>query len=719
MAANNIISLTVKSTSTAIKLNEGDIILLVGVSSNADSAVRYVSDNRTVKEVVFDETPTAIKALAPSLMDVTDTKSGSTITINASRVRFAIANAAGGCNVTLNEEGASWNRFAVDETVTAIQTAVNAASAGEFVETTGNQTIAGTKTFSSPILATPAVGLTAFATGGQASATALTASYNEVSTCATAGDSVKLPTAVAGYAITVKNNGAAALDIFPNTSDSIDGLAADLAVRIQPNSTATFRSNNATVWESTVDDSLTLNAPTTVSGQLEIKAADSAGNTVTTITNASQAAARTYTIPDAGASANFVMSEGAATINGSKTFGSPVIYNNATGITAFATGGQASATALTAENNNVTTVATAGDSVKLPAAAAGLKITVKNSGAAALDIFPASSDSIDALAADLAVRIQPGSVATFSAIDATVWESSVDASVTLVAPTTNTGQLEIKAADSAGNTVTTITNASQAAARTYTIPDAGASANFVMSEGAASINGAKTFSTAVTVPDGVVGTPGVKTTTTGHGIYEVSTTQMGLSVAGALATVADTSGLMSDSLRARVEPGTAGTNVTASTYGDGRNFTTVLTLASVSYTIAAGAAEGVSSLVYTFPAGAHLHEVSRMSVAATGGGTVDADTPDVGIGSAAATGAISVLSGTPTFEDYITGQTATDCSGTATVAMTAATAGYGTGISLNAAGDAKTVYLNFADTWAGADTFTVSGTITLKWTVMS
>lgn len=184
------------------------------------------------------------------------------------------------------------------------------------------------------------------------------------------------------------------------------------------------------------------------------------------------------------------------TITATTTYGEPINYDNATAITAFATGGQASATALTAEINNVTVCATAGDSVKLPAAVAGKHIYVKNSGAAALDIFPASADSIDALAINLAVRIQPGSAINFYAKDAIVWESDRDQSLTLVAPTTNTGQLEIKAADSAGNFVTTIVNASQAASRTYTIPDAGANASFVQTEGSQTINGVKTFGSA-------------------------------------------------------------------------------------------------------------------------------------------------------------------------------------------------------------------------------
>ncbi|MFZ2956972.1 MAG: hypothetical protein WA705_08795, partial [Candidatus Ozemobacteraceae bacterium] len=62
--------------------------------------------------------------------------------------------------------------------------------------------------------------------------------------------------------------------------------------------------------------------PTTASkGKVSLTAADSAGDTATTIVNASQAGARTYTIPDAGASASFAMTEGAQTLNGVKTFG--------------------------------------------------------------------------------------------------------------------------------------------------------------------------------------------------------------------------------------------------------------------------------------------------------------------------------------------------------------------------------------------------------------
>ena len=188
-----------------------------------------------------------------------------------------------------------------------------------------------------------------------------------------------------------------------------------------------------------------------------------------------------------------------------------------TGITAGTTQTQAGATLLTGRYNNVTTVGTAGDGVRLPTAAAGLSVTIRNSAASnTLKAYPFSGDSINALAVNLSVDIPALSETTFTAINTTVWYSEPTA-LYLSAPTTLTGGLQLKAAASAGNTTTLITNASQAAARTYTIPDAGASANFVLSEGAATVNGVKTFGSAPVFPAAGI-TIGTKTFRPGGGM---------------------------------------------------------------------------------------------------------------------------------------------------------------------------------------------------------
>lgn len=93
-------------------------------------------------------------------------------------------------------------------------------------------------------------------------------------------------------------------------------------------------------------------------------------------------------------------------------------------ITAFATGGQASATALTTPINRVTTCATIGDSVKLPASTAGAIYIVTNSGAAGLDIFPATGDIINTLSANVAIRIATGTTVVFTCPVAGTWFAS-------------------------------------------------------------------------------------------------------------------------------------------------------------------------------------------------------------------------------------------------------------------------------------------------------
>jgi hypothetical protein len=348
-----------------------------------------------------------------------------------------------------------------------------------FLLTKGAQTVDGVQTYTAPQVIDTNTTITAFATGGQGSATALTGEYNEVTTCASAYDSVKLLAAVAGQVQTVKNSGAAILSVFPNTDDTINALAANLSIDIPVGGEMTFRATGVTAWETI--EAINLSAPTTQTGNLVIKASDNAANHEVSITNASHGQATAISIPDGGqATANFLLSEGNQTIAGVQTYSLPNVYDVNTTITAFAGGGQGSATALTGEYNNVTTVASAYDSVALPTAVLGQKITVKNSGAAILSVFPAASDSINALAINLSVDIPVSGEVVFTAISDTVWETVETLYVS--SPTTQTGGLAIKATASAGNFDTTITNASQAAARTYTIPDAGASAEFVMNQ---------------------------------------------------------------------------------------------------------------------------------------------------------------------------------------------------------------------------------------------
>lgn len=120
----------------------------------------------------------------------------------------------------------------------------------------------------------------------------------------------------------------------------------------------------------------------------------------------------------------------AQAIKGVKTFVDDVIVqgfllrSNATGITAFAGGGQASAAQLLKEFNRVTTVASDNDSVKLPSGKAGMSVIVVNDGAKNLAIFPKNGEQIDSFPVNGELTLPPSTkTAHFVCVVDQVWRS--------------------------------------------------------------------------------------------------------------------------------------------------------------------------------------------------------------------------------------------------------------------------------------------------------
>ena len=101
--------------------------------------------------------------------------------------------------------------------------------------------------------------------------------------------------------------------------------------------------------------------------------------------------------------------------------------------------------------------------------------------AAATDEFV----TVQAASATTAKKISLAEIRSFAAAAANATDidagaSGTAGSVDIFPATASKGKIALTAADSAGDTTTTLVNASQAAARTYTIPDAGANANFAL-----------------------------------------------------------------------------------------------------------------------------------------------------------------------------------------------------------------------------------------------
>lgn len=83
------------------------------------------------------------------------------------------------------------------------------------------------------------------------------------------------------------------------------------------------------------------------------------------------------------------------------------------GIVAHAGGGKASATALTAAINEVATVATAADSVKLKPALAGARQSVINSSANAMQVFGQGTDTVNGVATGTGISVAAGATLHF------------------------------------------------------------------------------------------------------------------------------------------------------------------------------------------------------------------------------------------------------------------------------------------------------------------
>jgi hypothetical protein len=103
------------------------------------------------------------------------------------------------------------------------------------------QRFRGNYSFDGAPKAHPLAGLTAFAGGGQTGALQLTGDMAEVTTVATAADSVKLPPALAGRTYYLVNAAASnSMQVFGNGTDTINGVATATGVAQAAGKSATY-----------------------------------------------------------------------------------------------------------------------------------------------------------------------------------------------------------------------------------------------------------------------------------------------------------------------------------------------------------------------------------------------------------------------------------------------------------------------------------------------
>jgi hypothetical protein len=234
---------------------------------------------------------------------------------------------------------------------------------------TGQDNFPGNVSIGGFLLESAMGAIVAGTTRTQAGATQLTAEVNRVDTStapsagSVRGDGVKLPASAAGLTIEVHNNTANPIQVYGLGSDTINGVVATTGMTMPPNCVETFVCGVAGAWA--------VDAGIGFSGSLATELAND-------------------------------------------------------NITAFATGGQASATPLAAVINRVVTVVNANDSVQLPPSAPGLDIYVINHSTSGLpmQVFGAGSDTIDDVAATTGVSQMSGSLVLYACTTAGKWYSN-------------------------------------------------------------------------------------------------------------------------------------------------------------------------------------------------------------------------------------------------------------------------------------------------------
>lgn len=153
--------------------------------------------------------------------------------------------------------------------------------------------------------------------------------------------------------------------------------------------------------------------------------------------------------------------------------------------------------------------------------------------------------------------------------------------------------------------------------------------------------------------------------------------------------------------------------ITEKTWGGDNRYFTEINIDDLSLIVTTNASKADGKLIYTLPAGNIIIKSAAMKIGIVGTGSANAaDTPDLGIGTVVATGAVAVLSGTGTFENIMTGQTVSACDGTAVLNSVDT-------ILAIASSAAHTIYLNIADGWAGVDAgMLASGRVVIEWCFM-
>lgn len=204
---------------------------IVGTAS-ANQGVVLPDVSTGLKCVVYNSTSATIKIYPAAGESIDDESANVAITLRPNKGREYI-----GVSAT------QWN--SVDENPEVLDITGDATIGGSST-VAGTFTVTGNATLNG-LIAHGVTASVAAAGSDQSGATALTETLNVI-TSGTGG--VKLPTAVSGRTVTVFNTLSVDLNLYPDTSDNINGAADNVAIALPANTTKTLSCKDDAAWVS-------------------------------------------------------------------------------------------------------------------------------------------------------------------------------------------------------------------------------------------------------------------------------------------------------------------------------------------------------------------------------------------------------------------------------------------------------------------------------------
>jgi hypothetical protein len=354
----------------------------VTINAATVTAANLQSDGTAAHRVVVSDAGTLRTASLATMVSGTvwlldGNTTGGTKTIGSNDANDLGLETNGTTRLTITSGGAS--TFSGSLTSTGAFTANGAATLGDGNDNVAINAGAGTYSIASSALNVSTAGaISGVTTQSMSDALTITKTTNQIALSSAGAGVATLTTAtLAGNrTYTIPEAGADASFVMTAGAQTVGGAK-------------TFSASTV------VEGDLTLGAGTSSDGGSIILNDDATGSSNTaTVKAADHAASRTYTIPDAGAAASFVMTEGNQTLNGQTTLAATTTFQSAL---KFPFIRNTTAGAYTVAANDFVVIQTVNGAINLPAGVDGRMLILKNTAAGAtINITPNGTQTCDA-----------------------------------------------------------------------------------------------------------------------------------------------------------------------------------------------------------------------------------------------------------------------------------------------------------------------------------